>query len=936
MNQNALPKSGGWKTFGKILFAIFLGQFAFATGVWADETQFLSGHVPAAVARLQPIGALPIDSRLHLAISLPLRNKEALAALLHDIYDPASPNFHHYLTPEQFTEKFGPTEKDYQAVTAFARANGLQVTTAYANRQILDVSGSAGNIERALHLTLNVYRHPTENRTFYAPTIEPSLNLSVPILHICGLDNYELPRPHLVANRLTKGQNALPNAGMGPNGTYMGRDFRAAYVPDSTLGGNGQTIGLFEYDGYNAADIAYYESAAGLPNTPLQNVLIDGASGQPSGTSADVEVALDIEMAISMATNLTSVIVYEASAGSPFEDLLDQMASDNQIRQFSCSWYILGGTADPAADQIWQQMAAQGQSFFNASGDSDAYTGLISFPGDTPYVTQVGGTTLTTSGPDGAWLSETVWNWGNEFGPQFNGIGSSGGVSTQYPIPSWQTNISMAANQGSTIRRNTPDVAMAADNIYVRADGADYSVGGTSCAAPLWAGFAALVNQQAAASGKSPIGLVNPAVDAIGTGASYASAFHDITTGNNTWRSSRTKFYAVSGYDLCTGWGTPAGQKLINALVNPEALIITPAAGFVSVGGAGGPFTITSQVFSVTNAGTNTLNWTLSNTSAWLNVSSGGGTLTPGSAATAITVSLSSAASNLMVGTYNATLWFTNVNDGFGQSRQFALSIISPPSITIQPVNEAVLQRAPAGFNVQVTGGSPLFFQWQDDGTNLTDNSNISGSATSNLTINAVSPTNVGTYSVVITNIAGTVTSSNALLTIIPSQPVITSQPTNLTTIIGSVAQFSVSVIGTTPFNYQWYWNGTNVLIGATNAALTLNDVQLTNAGDYSVTISNLYGGTNSAEASLTVDVFGAFVVPANLANVEGPGSSGDLTAAVREQDVYGASYFPTQTIVITGIRFRPDVNQGGGQAFTNTISDIQFSLSSTPTHLIN
>ena len=115
-------------------------------------------------------------------------------------------------------------------------------------------------------------------------------------------------------------------------------------------------------------------------------------------------------------------------------------------------------------------MAAQGQSFFNASGDDDAYTGLIPFPGDTPYITQVGGTTLTTSGPGGAWVSETVWNWGD-------GIGSGGGISTQYPIPSWQTNISMTANQGSTTMRNTPDVALTADNVYVRADGADYDGG---------------------------------------------------------------------------------------------------------------------------------------------------------------------------------------------------------------------------------------------------------------------------------------------------------------------------------------------------------------------------------------------------------------------------------------------------------------------------
>src|SRR5208283_60155 len=102
-------------------------------------------------------------------------------------------------------------------------------------------------------------------------------------------------------------------------------------------------------------------------------------------------------------------------------------------------------------------------------------------------------------------------------------------------IPGWQAGVNMTANQGSTTKRNTPDVALTADNVYVRADGSDYNVGGTSCAAPLWAGFTALVNQQAATSGKPTVGFINPAVDAIGSGVNYPSAFHDITTGNNTW-----------------------------------------------------------------------------------------------------------------------------------------------------------------------------------------------------------------------------------------------------------------------------------------------------------------------------------------------------------------------------------------------------------------
>ena len=452
---------------------------------------------------------------------------------------------------------------------------------------------------------------------------------------------------------------------------------------------------------------------------------------------------------------------------------------------------------------------------------------------------------MTTSGPGGSWVSEKVWNWGG-------GIGSGGGISTQYPIPAWQTNVSMTANQGSTTKRNTPDVALTADNVYVRADGRDYNVGGTSCAAPLWAGFAALVNQQAAITGEPSVGFVNPAIYAIGAAANYAFVFHDTITGNNTKSSSPAKFYAVSGYDLCTGWGTPAGQALINALANPEALFIMPPSGFTSAGGSGGPFTITSQTLSLTNAGTNALTWTLANTSSWLTVSPDGGTLTPGGSADMVTVSLNSAASNLVAGIYNATVWFTNLNDSAGQSRQFTLSVINPPVITMQPADEAVLEGTTASFTVAATGGLPLSYQWQDNGTNLADGGNISGSANTNLIISNVSVADGGTYTVVVTNLAGSVTSSNALLTITPSPPVIVMQPTNQTVYWGMTVQFSVGVVGTTPYFYQWNFNGTN-LDGATGSMLVVTNVDFDQAGIYSVVVTNSYGLTNSANAVLTV-----------------------------------------------------------------------------------
>src|SRR5450432_2915772 len=158
---------GGTRALGVVFFL-------FATSVVGiAQTQMLYGHVSAVVKSLSPLGRLPGTNHLNLAIGLPLRNQAALSSLLQQIYDPASPNYHHYLTPEQFTERFGPTEDDYQAVIAFASANGLLVTTTHPNRLLLDVRGTVATVERALHVTIHTYRHPTENRTFYAPDTEP-------------------------------------------------------------------------------------------------------------------------------------------------------------------------------------------------------------------------------------------------------------------------------------------------------------------------------------------------------------------------------------------------------------------------------------------------------------------------------------------------------------------------------------------------------------------------------------------------------------------------------------------------------------------------------------------------------------------------------------------------------------------------------------------
>jgi hypothetical protein len=648
----------------------------------------LTGHVPAVLRQLTPKGTLAETNQLHLAIGLPLRDTRGLDAFLAQVYDPASPLYRHYLSVAEFTEKFGPTKDDYASVTDFARRNNLTVTATHLNRLVLDVSGAVADIQKALHVTLRTYAHPTEARDFYAPDTEPTIDASLPIAEISGLNNYARPHPNYVRRRDANVANdALPKNGSGTGGTYLGNDFRAAYVPGVSETGNGQMVGLLEFDGYYPSDISAYEKAAGYAPVPLKTVLLDGYNGTPTTgeNSGNPEVSLDIEMAIALAPNLTNIVVFEAGPNGDQNDMITAMAESNAIKQLSCSWGWAGGPS-ATIDNIFKEMQAQGQSFFTAAGDSDAFTvgansvngvdntSLDNAPASSTNITVVGATTLTTTGPGGAWESETVWNWGVQY---YSGqyVGSSGGVSSYYDIPTWQTGISMTGNAGSTKFRNIPDVAMVGDNIYVAyGDGAYDSFGGTSCAAPLWAALTALMNEQAAAMGLQPLGFINPLVYALGKGSSYGLAFHDITTGNDFSGSSPSEYRAVTGYDLASGWGTPIGKGVINALVGPpDPLSIAVGVTLTANGAAGGPFSPALQSIVLTNSGSNTLNWAVT-TPSWLNLAPTNGSMAAHSSAS-VEVTFTDAASDFEAGVYSTNIVFEDEKSKVTQPASLTLEI---------------------------------------------------------------------------------------------------------------------------------------------------------------------------------------------------------------------------------------------------------------------
>src|SRR5215471_8383878 len=397
-----MPATNGQRV--SLLLALAVGLLACGAGAGVTRTT-LRGHVPDAVSRQAPVGRLASKTNLSLAIGVPLRNRAELDEFLRQLQDPQSTNYHQYLTPQQFTERFGPTEQQYQSVIEFARNSRLAVVGTFSNRMVLDVEGSVADIERAFQITLRVYHHPTEARDFFAPDSEPSVPANVPVADMWGLSDFALPRPLVHATDLSQnGSKVL--SGSGPSGSYRGHDFRNAYAPGAANIGSGQTVAVVEFDGYCTNDITAYESQCGYTNVPVQNVLIDGVTNNPgySGVqNAVLEVSLDIEVAIAMAPGLSKVLVYMGN--NPY-NVLNRIVSDNTAKQISCSWAFNAGPTytnwGGTLDSQLQQMGVQGQSFFQASGDGDAYVGSVGLstssgptPVDSIYVTSVGGTTLT-------------------------------------------------------------------------------------------------------------------------------------------------------------------------------------------------------------------------------------------------------------------------------------------------------------------------------------------------------------------------------------------------------------------------------------------------------------------------------------------------------------------------------------------------------------
>ncbi len=634
------------------LLVFFTGAPGFAQVAGLKQ---LTGHVPEAVSTAPLVGDYPPANRMILALGLPLRDSEGLNALLKNLYNPQSAQYRRFLTPDDFTARFAPTQGDYQAVIQFALAHHLDIVKTHPNRLMVDVAGTASDIQKAFNVKLHNFKR-NDGSVFFAPDSDPTIDMTLPLARVTGLDNFRIARNHVLKDpnwaktavaRAAKAAGGKSNAGTGLGGLYQGQDLRDAYCNgvSPTLNGTGQSVGLFEFDGYYPSDISLYGTTSTPPfsaPTPT-NVLVGGFNGLPFNPDGTLEVSLDIEMINALAPG-AQVVVYEGDPAQDVEveadDLLEAMATPPLCAQLSCSWFEFG---DSTFANLLAQLAAQGQSFFLASGDSGALGPGDLFPSVpppgfvSPFITEVGGTLLTTTSPAAtptppaiSYVSETTWN--DTIGDN-DGFSGGGVCTNQLAIPSYQASIIMApypaGNSGSIAWRNVPDVSMIADFLltvtgdYPNGQNAyDGRVAGTSAAAPLWAAFTALANQQAAANSLPPVGFANYALYAIGQSANYGSDFHDINdkSNNNDQGNDPVSFIAVTGYDLATGWGSPNGQSLINDLTGSafrSTPTPTPSTGgcgtvssaklqleeFTSLNGSQA-----SESFEVINTGTTPLN----------------------------------------------------------------------------------------------------------------------------------------------------------------------------------------------------------------------------------------------------------------------------------------------------------------------------------------
>ena len=540
-----------------------------------DQRIPISGQTVPLVRHAQLLGAANSGQQLNLSIGLQPRNQQELESLLSNLYDPRSSMYHHFLTPQEFADEFGPTPDQQRQVVAYLRNEGLTVTSIAPNGLLIDASATVAQAESTFQVTINNYQLGTH--TFYANAAAPTIPASLAslIASIGGLDNSVKLHPLLQRLSPRSGKSgpgkrvarALPNAQSGFKPADLVAAYDAGPLQQAGVLGNNQTVAVFELDGYQSSDVTQYFQTYNLGSPSISNVLVDGFDG--SAGAGAIEVELDIEVVAAMAPKAAQIVYQGPNSTQGVNDTYNKIVTDNKAQITTISWgecETASGAAElQTLDTIFKQGASQGIAMFAASGDSGAYdcndTNLaVDSPAGDPYITGAGGTNLQVSS-SGTYSSESVWSNPSDTQRSPNGAGGGGGLSNTFKQPSWQTGPGVT-NQYSNGNREVPDISADADPatgyaVYctVAASGCPSSgwivVGGTSAAAPFWAGSTATINEYLQKQGKSRMGFANPVLYGLASTQQQFAPFHDVTSGTNLF------YPATANYDLGSGIGSP-------------------------------------------------------------------------------------------------------------------------------------------------------------------------------------------------------------------------------------------------------------------------------------------------------------------------------------------------------------------------------------------
>ncbi len=711
-----------------------------------DDTQRvqLEGHISRAITVSSDLGAadsaMPAEGVVMLLRSSPAQQKD-LAQFLRNIQTPGTPEYHHWLSPQEFGRRFGVAAADLQAVRLWLRGKGFRIHESSISARSLVFSGTVGQLNEAFAVEMHHYRWHGERH------LANSRNPSVPQALASVVGGFASLHDFRLAPQFVRsGVSAQANLSNGTHALAPG-DFTTIYDLSAAYGqginGAGKTIAVIGRSDIQNADINNFRATFGL-NTALPTVILAGADpGLVSGDQTESDLDLEWAGAVAPAAALKFVTARSTSTTDGII-LSAQYAVDNNVADIISVSYgacespgdVSGGTT--VFNQLWQQAAAQGISVFVSSGDAGAagcdspsattatHGAGVNLVCSSPYSTCVGGTQFAAdvSAPSAYWsannsstfasalqyIGEAVWN---QSGTQSGGSdlwASGGGSSLYYAKPAWQ----LSAGVPSDGRRDLPDVSLAASGAHdpyliYTTDGHTSStlegIGGTSAAAPAMAGIAALLAQKQ----NGRLGNLNPPLYSLSSlqASGGPTVFHQITSGNNSV-PGQVGFSAGTAnpvYNQATGLGS----------VDAGALLAHwNEAGYPSAG-----LSPTSVVVAA-SATLGSANLVLPSTTAWSATIGGGGSgwlaVTPSS------------------GTGSAPLTFSVSSNTSSSSRS--------GTITIDGQMLTITQAAATGATSKLSlSASSLAFPASMVGVATTQTVQVSNTGGTNLTLGAISVT---------------------------------------------------------------------------------------------------------------------------------------------------------------------------------------------------